>query len=36
MKKINGMSSAEFRRTLVRLGISNPNGKLTAKYATKN
>jgi hypothetical protein len=34
-KKINGISPAEFRRTLVRLGISNPNGKLAAKYATK-
>jgi hypothetical protein len=35
VKKINGMSAAEFRQTLVRLGISNPDGKLTRKYTTK-
>jgi hypothetical protein len=34
IKKINGMSSDEFRQTLVRLGISKPDGKLTAKYTT--
>jgi hypothetical protein len=33
--KINGMSPAEFRWTVVRLGISDPNGKLTTKYAAK-
>lgn len=28
------MSLDEFRETLIRLGISKPNGELTAKYAT--
>jgi len=28
------MSTAEFRETLVRLGISKPDGTLTAKYAS--
>jgi hypothetical protein len=35
VKKINGMSAAEFRQTLVRLGISNSDGKLTKKYAAR-
>jgi hypothetical protein len=34
-KKIKGMSTVEFRQTLVRLGINKPDGKLTAKYTTK-
>ena len=33
--KVGGMSTADFRQTLQRLGISKPNGKLTVKYATK-
>jgi hypothetical protein len=28
------MSPAQFKKTLVRLGISKPNGELTAKYRT--
>ena len=35
VKKINGMSPAQFRQTLVRLGISNLDGKLTEKYVTR-
>lgn len=34
LTSINGMSTAEFRETLVRLGISKPDGTLTAKYAS--
>ena len=34
-EKINRMSPDAFRETLVRLGISKPNGKLTVKYVLK-
>lgn len=35
VKKINGMSTDEFRATLQRLGISKANGDLTVKYVLK-
>ena len=35
VKKINKMSSTEFRQTLQRLGISKANGKLTDRYVQK-
>ena len=35
VKKINKMSSTEFRHTLQRLGITKANGELTGRYAQK-